>query len=137
MAPTNRRPRTVDTSMHFCPHPDCDYRGWLGLNNLRANGHPGGGPWRQFHCTACDGFFPEHHGTMVVYRRRAVKKSELLRVGLQVLIDPVQPICNRIFAASLTRHGTFRRTVTADFDPSQPDEVLNPPGSAATGARGT
>ena len=22
----NRRPRTVDTSMHFCPHTDCDYR---------------------------------------------------------------------------------------------------------------
>ena len=51
MPPTNRRPRTVDTSMHFCPHTDCDYRGWLGLNNLRANGHPSGGPWRQFHCT--------------------------------------------------------------------------------------
>ena len=50
--------------MHFCPHRDCDYRGWLGLGNLRANGHPGGGPWRQFHCTACDGFFPEHHGTI-------------------------------------------------------------------------
>jgi IS1 family transposase len=50
--------------MHFCPQPDCDYRGWLGLNNLRANGHPNGGPWRQFHCTACDGFFPEHHGTI-------------------------------------------------------------------------
>jgi IS1 family transposase len=64
MLPTHRRPRTVDTSMHFCPHSDCDYRGWLGLNNLRANGHPGGGPWRQFHCTACDGFFPEHHGTI-------------------------------------------------------------------------
>src|SRR5262249_5338439 len=28
------------------------------------NGHPNGGPWRQFHCTACDGFFPEHHGTI-------------------------------------------------------------------------
>ena len=40
MPPTHRRPRTVDTSMHFCPHTDCDYRGWLGLNNLRANGHP-------------------------------------------------------------------------------------------------
>lgn len=26
--------------MHFCPHNDCDYRGWLGLGNLRANGHP-------------------------------------------------------------------------------------------------
>src|SRR3989441_4474494 len=64
MPPTNRRPRTVDTSMHFCPHTDCDYRGWLGLNNLRANGHPSGGPWRQFHCTSCDGYFPEHHGTI-------------------------------------------------------------------------
>ena len=28
MPPTHRRPRTVDTSMHFCPHPGCDYRGW-------------------------------------------------------------------------------------------------------------
>ena len=64
MPATNRRPRVVDTSMHFCPHAGCRYRGWLGLNNLRANGHPGGGPWRQFHCTSCDGFFPEHHGTI-------------------------------------------------------------------------
>src|SRR5499433_2531740 len=64
MPPTNRRPRTVDTSRHFCPHTACDYRGWRGLNNLRANGHPSGGPWRQFHCTACDGYFPEHHGTI-------------------------------------------------------------------------
>ena len=37
---THRRPRTVDTSQHFCPHTACDYRGWRGLNNLRANGHP-------------------------------------------------------------------------------------------------
>jgi IS1 family transposase/transposase-like protein len=54
----------VDMSLHFCPHDRCRYRGWLGRNNLRANGHPNGGLWRQFHCTACDGFFPEHHGTM-------------------------------------------------------------------------
>jgi IS1 family transposase len=60
----NRRPRTVDTSMHFCPHAGCDYRGWLGLGNLRANGHPGGGPWRQFHCTSCQGYFLETHGTL-------------------------------------------------------------------------
>jgi len=60
--PTNRRPRTVDTSMHFCPHSDGDYRGWLGLNNLRANGHPNGAPWRQFQCLSCLGYFPEHHG---------------------------------------------------------------------------
>jgi hypothetical protein len=64
MPPTHRRPRTVDTSGHFCPHTGCDYRGWVGLGNLRANGHPSGGPWRQFHCTACKGYFPEHHGTL-------------------------------------------------------------------------
>jgi len=36
----------------------------LGLGNLRANGHPSGGPWRQFHCTACQGYFLETHGTI-------------------------------------------------------------------------
>jgi IS1 family transposase len=61
---TNRRPREVDTSRHFCPHAGCDYRGWLGLGNLRANGHPSGGPWRQFHCTSCNGYFLETHGTI-------------------------------------------------------------------------
>src|SRR5262245_30525182 len=60
---TKRRPRQVDTSMHFCPHPGCDYRGWLGRGNLRANGHPSGGPWRQLHCTGCDAYFLETHGT--------------------------------------------------------------------------
>ena len=73
MPPTNRRPRTVDTSRHFCPHTDGDYRGWLGLNNLRANGHPSGGPWRQFQCTACDGYFPEHHGTIFHGKQAAVE----------------------------------------------------------------
>jgi len=73
MSPTNRRPRSVDTSMHFCPHTDCDYRGWLGLNNLRANGHPSGGPWRQLHCLGCHGFFPEHHGTMFHGKQAAVE----------------------------------------------------------------
>src|SRR5499427_3599272 len=75
MPPTHRRPRSVDTSRHFCPHTDCDYRGWRGLNNLRANGHPSGGPWRQFHCTACDGYFPEHHGTIFHGKQAAVELS--------------------------------------------------------------
>jgi transposase-like protein/IS1 family transposase len=70
---THRRPRTVDTSMHFCPHLHCDYCGWLGLNNLRANGHPNGGQWRQFHCTSCDGYFPEHHGTIFHGKQAAVE----------------------------------------------------------------
>jgi len=73
MPATNRRPRTVDTSMHFCPHTDCDYRGWLGLNNLRANGHPNGSQWRQFHCRGCHGFFPEHHGTLFHGKQAAVE----------------------------------------------------------------
>jgi IS1 family transposase len=72
MPPPHRRPRTVDTAMHFCPHVGCDYRGWLGLNNLRANGHPNGGPWRQFHCLGCQGYFPEHHGTIFHGKQAAV-----------------------------------------------------------------
>jgi IS1 family transposase len=62
----------VDTSRHFCPHRGCRYRGWLGLGNLRANGHPSGGQWRQFHCTACTGYFPEHHGTLFHGKRVSV-----------------------------------------------------------------
>jgi IS1 family transposase len=73
MPPTNRRPRAVDTSMHFCPHAGCDYRGWLGLGNLRANGHPSGGPWRQFHCTSCQGYFLETHGTIFHDKQAAVE----------------------------------------------------------------
>jgi hypothetical protein len=64
MPPTNRRPREIDTSQHFCPYAGCDYQGWLGLGNLRANGHPSGGPWRPFHCTSCNGYFLETHGTL-------------------------------------------------------------------------
>ena len=73
LPPTPRRPRTIDTSTHFCPHTGCRYRGWLGLGNLRANGHPSGGPWRQFHCTACQGYFPEHHGTIFHGKQSAVE----------------------------------------------------------------
>src|SRR5262252_4318134 len=73
MPPTHRRPRTVETSQHFCPHRGCRYRGWLGLGNLRANGHPSGGPWRQFHCTACDSYFLETHGTIFHGKQAAVE----------------------------------------------------------------
>jgi IS1 family transposase len=73
MPPTNRRPCAIDTSMHFCPHAGCDYRGWLGLGNLRANGHPSGGPWRQLYCRSCDGYFLETHGTLLHGKRLAVE----------------------------------------------------------------
>jgi len=74
MVPTNRRSRTVDTSQHFCPHTGCRYRGWRGRGNLRANGHPNGGPWRQFQCTACEGYFPEHHGTIFHGKQGAAER---------------------------------------------------------------
>jgi IS1 family transposase len=63
LVPTRGRPRQVDTSSHFCPHPHCAYRGWLGLGNITSNGHPSGGLWRQLHCTGCGGYFQETHGT--------------------------------------------------------------------------
>src|SRR5205823_2376352 len=74
MPAPNRRPREVDTSRHFCPHAGCHYRGWLGLGNLWANGHPSGGPWRQFHCTSCQGYFLETHGTIFYGKQAAVER---------------------------------------------------------------
>lgn len=73
MPPTNRRPREIDTSQHFCPHTGCRYRGWLACGNLRANGHPSGGPWRPLHCLSCNGYFPEHHGTIFHGKQVAVE----------------------------------------------------------------
>jgi IS1 family transposase len=65
------RPREVDTSQQFCPNANCDYRGWVDWGNLRANGHPRGGPWRQCYCTACEGSFLETHGTPLHGKRVA------------------------------------------------------------------
>src|SRR5256884_23160 len=73
MTPTNRRPREVDTSSHFCPHAGCHYRGWLGLGNLRANGHPHCGSWRPIHCTSCKGYFLETHGTIFHGKQASVE----------------------------------------------------------------
>jgi hypothetical protein len=41
---------------------------------LRANGHPSGGPWRQFHCTSCQGYFLETHGTIFHGKQAAVEQ---------------------------------------------------------------
>ena len=61
---TRGRRRQVDTAAHFCPNPDCAYRGWVRWGNLRANGHPNGGPWRQLLCVACRHYFLETLGTI-------------------------------------------------------------------------
>jgi IS1 family transposase len=62
--PTRGRRRQVDTATHFCPNPDCRYRGWAGWGNLRANGHPNGGRWRQLLCIVCRRYFLETLGTI-------------------------------------------------------------------------
>jgi IS1 family transposase len=70
---TRGRWREIDTSHHFCPNPDCAYRGWVGWGNLRANGHPSGGPWRQLLCIACRRYFLETLGTLFHGKRSSVE----------------------------------------------------------------
>src|SRR5215470_272033 len=70
LVPKRGRPRMVrDTSGHYCPQKTCAYYGWAGQGNLRANGHPSGGPWRQFQCVACHTYFLETHGTLFAGKR--------------------------------------------------------------------
>src|SRR5215510_6619361 len=57
------RPRQVDTAAQFCPTPRCASYGWVRLGNLRANGYPNGGRWRQFQCLSCKRYFLETQGT--------------------------------------------------------------------------
>jgi IS1 family transposase len=80
IVPMRGRPRQVETSCHFCPHANCDYRGWLGLGNITSNGHPSGGPWRQLHCTSCGGYFQETHGTPL-HGTRVVPEKLVWAVG--------------------------------------------------------
>jgi len=71
--PTRGRRRQVDTSSHFCPNPDGAYRGWAGWGNLRANGHPNGGPWQQLLCVVCRRSFLETLGTLFHGKRASVE----------------------------------------------------------------
>jgi hypothetical protein len=68
---TRGRRRIVDTQLHFCPDPDCAYRGWLGRGNIRSNGHPGGQTWRQLECVSCQGYFYETADTIFHGKRSA------------------------------------------------------------------
>ena len=52
----------------------CLYYGWVGHGNIRANGHPGGGPWRQLHCVVCDTYFLETHGRLLYGKPRPAER---------------------------------------------------------------
>ena len=80
------RRRCIDTSSHFCPNRKCRYYGWVGLGNLRANGHPNGGRWRQFECTVCHRAFLETVNT-IFYRKQV--KAEVIWQVLTCLAEGV------------------------------------------------
>jgi len=71
--PPTRRPRAIAPSMPLCPQSGGAYRGWLRRGNLRANGPPRGGPWRQCQCPACQGDLLAHHGTIWHGKRVAME----------------------------------------------------------------
>jgi hypothetical protein len=64
----------VETSAHCCPNTHCRYRGWVGCGNIRANGHPDGGPWRQLPCIACHRNVLETHGTLFHGKRVSAER---------------------------------------------------------------
>jgi hypothetical protein len=77
---TRGRQRTIDTRQQFCPAHACTYYGWVGRGNIRANGHPGGKPWRQLQCVACHRYFQETQGT-VFYAKRVSPQMLVWAVG--------------------------------------------------------
>ena len=69
-APSTPPPRIVDprrrragATTHFCPNPDCPYRGWAGWGTPRQRPSQGG-RWRQRLCIVCRGYFLETLGTI-------------------------------------------------------------------------
>ena len=72
------RRRQIDTWHHCCPNPDGRYHGGVGWSNLRANGHPSGGPWRQLLCVACRRSFLETLGT--IFHGKRASGERIVRV---------------------------------------------------------
>jgi IS1 family transposase len=68
---------------------------WLGgRGNIRANGHPNGGPWRQLSCVACGAYFLETHGTPLHGKRvpaeRLVEAAYHLEAFSRSILHDVQ-----------------------------------------------
>lgn len=102
LSPLQGRPRHVDTSAQFCPTPRCAYYGGVRLGNLRANGYPNGGRWRQFQCLSCKQYFLETHGTplhgkrmppeMLVWAVGAVAEGLGIRAAARVFAVDVNTV---------------------------------------------
>ncbi len=68
------RPRTVDSHRQYCPQQTCTYYGWIGQGNIRANGHPSSGAWRQFYCVVCGPYCLETHCTPFYGKPRSAER---------------------------------------------------------------
>ena len=121
-------PRTVDTQPHFCPSPRCAYYGWVGCGNVRANGHPSGGRWRQLQCVVCRSYFLETHGTplhgtrvapeLVVWAVGALAEGLGIRAVARVFeVDPNTVLQWLVEAAD--QAAAFSRYFLHDLDVSQ------------------
>ena len=88
--PSSKRGRrqVVKPTWQYCDDPDCRYYGWPGSGNLRANGYPNGGRWRQWHCLACRQFFIETRGTPLDRRSVAPNVVHQVLTGLTEGLSP-------------------------------------------------
>lgn len=128
LIPTRGCPRQIDASSQFCPHAHCAYYGRVGYGNLHANGHPSGGPWRQWYCTTCQGYFLETHGTPLYGKRvspdRLVWAVGALAEGLGIRavarvfeVDPTTVLAWLVAAADHLK--TFSHSVLHDVRVTQ------------------
>jgi hypothetical protein len=106
---TRGRRRQIDTSHHFCPNPACAYRGWVGWGNLRANGHPHGGCWRQLLGVACRRYFLETLGTLLHGKRASVDLIvRVIACLAEDFLPFVNPHLSNVYPISTTGSRRFR-----------------------------
>ena len=110
LVPPRGRRRQGATSRHCGPNPDWAYRGWVGWGNLRATGHPTGGPWRQLRCGVCRRDLLETRGTRLHGTRAAVDLIVHVRACLAEDFLPfVTPNVSNLTSSARLAHGDFGR----------------------------
>jgi hypothetical protein len=115
---TQGRRRTIDTQQHFCPAPDCSYHGWLGRGNIRANGHPGGQPWRQLQCVSCYGYFYDTHGTIFHGKHASVELIVPHSIAFRGGVYPSSSKASRREDLEIEQPVTCRDAASFDFHPT-------------------
>jgi len=95
LVPTRGERRQVRPSTHFCPRPGLCLSGRVGWGNLRANGHPNGGPWRQLLMYRLSPLLSGDLGTLLHGKRGSVEL--IVRVIASVAEGPGHPGTARVF----------------------------------------